>query len=210
MLGHARFNLLISVLSQLTPLPNHLEALVQVQGFHQPPLEIPSRRFIHVKPPESKFFFRIARGLFCCIFANWIMMWDGMNIDQISKLNFPIFRLWCKRTHRLSWPIQYAFNNSQRSVEVFKTQLKCTKLSAHLTSLNPFFPTLQTSNEIHIQGVSLVSAAVRVCTCGWVSLLFSLLQSHYLQVSVEMCLYTSWTKTYSLKDAEKKPVSPLG
>lgn len=136
LLGHAHFNLLISVLSRLTPPPNHLEALVQVQGFHQSPLEIPGRRYTHVKPPESKFFFRIARGLFCCIFANWIMMWDGMNIDQISKLNFPISRLWYKRTHRLSRPIQYVFNNSQRSVEVFKTQLKCTKLSAHPLSTN--------------------------------------------------------------------------
>lgn len=74
---HIRFNLLISVLSELTPQSNHLDALVKVQGFHQPPFVIPSRRFTHVKPPECKLFFRIALGSFLLHFCqlNYDVRW---------------------------------------------------------------------------------------------------------------------------------------
>jgi len=74
---HIHFNVFISVPSQLTPHLSHLKALVKVQGFHQTPSVIPSGRFIHVKAPACKLFFRIALGSFLLHFCqlNYDMRW---------------------------------------------------------------------------------------------------------------------------------------
>lgn len=102
LLWHIHFHVLVSAPSQLT-----LHQITWKLGFKlkasiNPHQRWQSGRFTHVKPPGWRLLPGTTGGGFYCIFANWIMMGDGMNIDQISKLNFPISRLWCKLTHRLS------------------------------------------------------------------------------------------------------------
>lgn len=61
---HVHFNLIICLLSGLTPQSNHLEILVQVQGVHHPPSAMLSWRFTHVQPPECNLFVGVAPGSF--------------------------------------------------------------------------------------------------------------------------------------------------
>lgn len=94
----------------------------------------------------------LPQGVFDCIFANRIMMWDGMDIDQISKLSFPIFRLWRKLTHRLSWPIRDVFNNSYRSMECFRTRCSvegCFHTGSRRFSFNSFLAAFPTNSQSH-------------------------------------------------------------
>lgn len=133
----------------------------------------------------------------------WIMMWDGMNIDQISKLNFPIFRLWCKLTHRLSYPIRYVCNNSQWSTEVFKTHWnvqkylhRCYHQTPPLTPSSPHFKT--TTKFIPRELVGVYVGAWLCVFCLFVCFFFP---SHmYLRSVEEMCLYTWWAQAHCPKD----------
>lgn len=102
LLWHIHCHVLVSAPSQLTLHQITWKPWFEFKASINPHQRWQGRRFTHVKPPGWRLLpWTTGRG-FYFIFANWIMMGDGMNIDQISKLNFPISRLWCKLTHRLS------------------------------------------------------------------------------------------------------------